>query len=65
MNPDRNQHLNCTDLMQMIKKAREELGDILRHNDAMRKEELFCMDAMMEQEPVRMAQNTIIISSES
>ena len=31
----------------------------------MREEERVCMDAMREQERVRMAQNTIIISSES
>ena len=24
--PDKNQHLNCTDLIQMINKAKEELG---------------------------------------
>ena len=34
--PDKNQHLNCTHLMQMIDEAKEELGDMLRHNDEMR-----------------------------
>ena len=63
--PDKTQHLNSTDLMQMINKAKEELGDTLRHNDAMREKERIRMDAMREQELVRMAQNNIIFSSES
>ena len=60
---DKNQHLNCTDLMQMINKDKEELGDTLLRNDAMREEERVCMDAIRKQERVRMAQNTIIYSS--
>ena len=48
--PDKNQHINCTDLMQMINKIKEEFGDTLFHNDKMR-----------EEERVRMAHNTIII----
>ena len=62
---DKNQHLNCTDLMQMITEYKEELGDTLRHNDAMREEERVRMDATREKERVRMAHNTIIIPSDS
>ena len=40
--------------MQMVNKAKEELKDTLRHNDAIR-----------EEESVLMEHNTIIISSES
>ena len=49
----------------MINEAKDELGYILSHNDAMREEERVRMDAMREEERVCMAQNTIIISSES
>ena len=49
----------------MINKAKEELEVILRHNDVIREEERFRMDAMREEERVPMAQNTIIILSES
>ena len=52
--PDKNQHSQVSDAMKMIKEAKEELENILRHNDEIREEEL-----------VRMAHNTIIISSES
>ena len=34
--PDKNQNLNCTDLMQMINQAKEDFGDTLRNNDTMR-----------------------------
>ena len=51
--------------MQMITEYEEELGDTLRHNDAMREEERVHMDATREQERVRMAQNTVIIYSKS
>ena len=63
--PDKNHHLNCTDFMQIINEAKEELGDKLFHNDAMSEEERVHMDAMREQERVGMVQNTIIILSES
>ena len=49
----------------MINKAKEELGETLRHNDAMREEERFRVDAMRKQECVCMAHDTIIFSSES
>ena len=52
--PDKNQHSQVSDAMKMIKEAKEELENILRHNDEIR-----------EEERVRMAHNTIIISSES
>ena len=51
--------------MKMINEAKEELENTLRHNDAIREEERDCMDEIREQERVRMAQNTIIIFSES
>ena len=35
---ERKQYLNCNDFMQMINEAKEEFGDTLRHNDAMREE---------------------------
>ena len=41
------------------------MEDTFRHNGAMREEECVCMDAMREEERVHMAQNTVIISSES
>ena len=47
--PDKNQHLNCTDLMQIINQVKEEVGYTLRHNDAMGEGEHSCMDAMREQ----------------
>ena len=49
--------------MQMINESKEELGETLRHNDAMIEEECVRMDARREQERVRMAQNTVIIYS--
>ena len=51
--PDKNQHSQVSDVMQMMNKAKEELENTLRHIVAMR-----------EEERVRMAHNTIIISSE-
>ena len=47
--------------MKMINKAKEELESTLRHNDEIREEEHFRVDAMREEERVRMAQNNIII----
>ena len=58
--PDKNQHLNCTDLMQMINQVKEELGDPLRNNDGMREQERVCMDAIREEQLVRMPQNYIL-----
>ena len=49
----------------MINKDKEELENTLRHNDVMREEERVRMDAMRGKERVQMAQNTIIISSDS
>ena len=63
--PDKNKHSQFSDVMQMINEANEELEYTLLHNDKMRKEQHVRMDAIMEEEHVRMAQNTIIISSES
>ena len=63
--PDKNQHSQVSDVIKMINKAKEELEVILRHNDVIREEERFRMDAMREEERVPMAQNTIIILSES
>ena len=60
---DKTQHLNCTDLIQIINDSKEKYGDTLRHNYAMREEERVHMYLMKEQERVHMAQNTIIISS--
>ena len=34
--PDKNQHSQLSDVMQMINEANEELEDTFRHNDAMR-----------------------------
>ena len=48
----------------MINEAKEELEETLRHNDVMREEEHVHINAMWEEERVRMAPNTIIISSE-
>ena len=47
--------------MKMINKAKEELENALRHDDAIRGEECVRMDVMREEEHVHMAQNTIII----
>ena len=52
--PDKNQHSQVSDATKMINETKEELEKTLRHNDAIR-----------EEERVRMAHNTIIISSES
>ena len=52
--PDKNQHSQVSDVMKMINEAKEELENTLHHNHAMR-----------EEERVRMAQNNIIILSES
>ena len=62
--PDKNQHFNCTDLMKMINQSKEELGDALRNNDAMRDQERVRMDATGEEKRVCMAYNSIIISSD-
>ena len=51
--------------MKMINEAEEELENTLRHNDATRGEEHIQMDEMMEEEHVCMAQNNIIMLSES
>ena len=51
--------------MKMINEAKEELENKLRHNDVIREEEHVRMDEMREEERVCMAQNTIIILSES
>ena len=50
--------------MKMINKGKEELESALPHNDETREEERICMDAMREEERVRMAQNAIIILSD-
>ena len=50
--------------MCMIIEAKENLEITLRHNDEIREEERVCMDAMREEERVRMAQNAIIIFSD-
>ena len=63
--PDKNQHSQVFDVMQMINEAKEELKDTFCHNDAMREEEFFRMDAMISKERVCMAHNTIIYFSES
>ena len=52
--PDKNKHSQFSDVMQIINKAKEELEDTFSHNDAMREQECVCM-----------AQNTIVISSDS
>ena len=52
--PDKNKHSQASDVMLIIKKAKEELENTFRYNDAMR-----------EQERVRMAHNYIKISSDS
>ena len=36
--PDKNQHSQVSDVMKMINEAKEELENILRHNDAIREE---------------------------
>ena len=61
---NKNQHLNCTDLMQVIKQDKEELGYTFRNNNAMREHKHVRMDATREEECVRMAQYDIIISSD-
>ena len=50
--PDKNQHSQVSDVMKMINEAKEDLENTLRHNYSIR-----------EEERVRMAQNTIMISS--
>ena len=37
--PDKNRHSQASDVMHMINDAKERLGDLLRHNDAMREKE--------------------------
>ena len=54
ISPWKNKHSQFSDLIQKINEAKEELEDTFRHNDEMR-----------EQEHVYMAQNTIVISSDS
>ena len=63
--PDKNQHSQESDVMEMINEAKEELENTLRGNDAIREKERVRMDAVREEERVRMSQNTIIISYES
>ena len=63
--PDKNQHQKCTDVMKIINEAKEELEKALRNNYSIREEERVCMDVMSEKEHISMAQNTIIISSDS
>ena len=48
----------------MIIKVKENLESTLRHNNEIREEERVRMDAMREEESVRMAQNTIIVLSD-
>ena len=48
----------------MINEAKEKLEITLRHNDEIRKEERVCINAMREEERVRMAQNAIITLSD-
>ena len=48
----------------MIIKAKENLESTLRHYDEIREEERVCMDAMREEERVRMAHNATIILSD-
>ena len=50
--------------MCMIFKVKENLESTLRHNNEIREEERVRMDAMREEESVRMAQNTIIVLSD-
>ena len=47
--PDRNQHSQVSNMMEMINEAKEELENTLRHNDAMREEECVYIDVMREQ----------------
>ena len=63
--PDKNKHSQVTEVMRMIIEAKENLESKLRHNDAIEEDERVRMDAMREEECVRMAQNNILISSES
>ena len=49
----------------MINEAKEELESTLRRNAEIREEERVHMDTIREEECVHMAQNTIIILSES
>ena len=51
--------------MKVINEDKEELENTLRHNNEIRGEERVRMHAMREEECVRLAQNTIIILSES
>ena len=60
--PDKNWHSQVTEVMKIINEAKEKLEITLCHNDDIREEERFCMDAMREEERVCMAQNDIIIS---
>ena len=47
--------------MKMINEGKEEFESTLRHNGEIIEEECFRMDAMREEELVRMAHNYIII----
>ena len=53
--PDKNQHSQVTKVVKMINEAKEELESTLRRNDEIWEEERVRMDAIREEESVRMA----------
>ena len=57
-------HSQVTEVMRMIIEAKVNFESTLHHNDEIREEERFRMDAMREEERVHMAQNSIIITSD-